>query len=87
MIAAANRLPTRLAISAGPIDEKTAAHVARAFGDGELIKVRLNTDDRAAAESTAIELAARVEADFVGRVGFVAILHRSRAARENDAAP
>lgn len=72
----ANRLSAQVVVSAGEVSDAVVAHVSRAFGKGELLKVRINTTDRAEAESTAAALAERIGGEIVKRLGFVAVIYR-----------
>lgn len=72
----ANRLAAHVVISAGEISDAVVAHVSRAFGKGELLKIRINTSDRIEAESTGTALAERIGGEIVKRLGFVIVLYR-----------
>ena len=59
LAAKGNRLKAHVIIRADELSDATVAHVRRAFGDRELIKVRISTDDRQQCLLAAQELAAR----------------------------
>ena len=46
LAAKGNRLKAHVIIRANELSDATVAHVRQAFGDQELIKVRISTDDR-----------------------------------------
>jgi RNA-binding protein len=79
LAARGNRLKASVIISADALSEAAVAHVRSAFGDRELLKVRISTDDREACARATIELAARVPCELVQRVGRVALLYRPGA--------
>ncbi len=72
----ANRLSAHVVVTAGEVSDAVVAHVSRAFGKGELLKVRINTNDRDEAETTAAALAERIGGEIVKRLGFVAVIYR-----------
>lgn len=72
----ANRLSAQVVISSGAVSDAVVAHVSRAFGKGELLKVRINTNDRSEAEATAAALAGRIGGEIVKRLGFVVVIYR-----------
>lgn len=76
LTAQGNRLKARVIIRAGELSDATVAHVRQAFGDKELIKVRINADDRQECGQAAQELAERIPCELVQRVGRVALLYR-----------
>ena len=76
LVAKGNRLKARVIIRADELSDATVAHVRQAFGDRELIKVRISTDDRQRCLQTAQELADRIPCELVQRVGRVALLYR-----------
>ncbi len=63
---------------AAGVNDRLAAEVDRALTAHELIKVRVNTDDRAVRVAIGDELCARTGATAVHRVGKVLILWRAR---------
>jgi RNA-binding protein YhbY len=75
LLAAANRLDARVAISPGEISDDVVAHVRSALGRSSLIKVRIQTRDREECDATAHALAARCSLELVQVVGRVAVLH------------
>lgn len=83
LIAQANRLRAVAAIAAETPADEAAAHVRRCFGDGEMIKLRIQAEDRAACEAAAARVAAAVPCEIVQRVGRVVTLYRSREDADN----
>ena len=79
LAARGNRLKASVIIRADELSEATVAHVRNAFGERELLKVRISTDDREACSRAALELAKRIPCELVQRVGRVALLYRSKA--------
>jgi len=75
LAAKGNRLKANVIISAGDLSDAAVEHVRNAFGDKELIKVRINTDDRQECARTADALAVRIPCELVQRVGRVALLY------------
>lgn len=76
LAARGNRLKAHVTIRADELSDATVAHVRQAFGDQELIKVRISSDDRHQCLAAAQELARRIPCELVQRVGRVALLHR-----------
>ena len=76
LAAKGNRLKARVTIRAAELSDATVAHVRQAFGDKELIKVRISTDDRQQCLRAAQELADRIPCELVQRVGRVALFYR-----------
>lgn len=79
LAARGHRLKPSVIIRAGELSAATVAQVRGAFGEKELIKIRISTDDRAACTQAAIELAERIPCELVQRVGRVALLYRPAA--------
>jgi RNA-binding protein len=79
LAAQANRLKARVIIRAAALSEATVAHVRRAFGQRELLKVRISTDDRAECAEVARRLAEQIPCELVQVVGRVALLYRPPA--------
>jgi RNA-binding protein len=79
LAARGNRLKASVIIRADELSDATVAHVRNAFGEKELLKIRINTDDREECSRVAVELAARVPCELVQRIGRVALLYRSEA--------
>ncbi len=77
LAASGNRLKANVIVRADELSEATVAHVRNAFGEKELLKVRISTDDREACARAAMELAERIPCDLVQRVGRVALLYRA----------
>jgi RNA-binding protein len=76
LVAKGHRLKARVVIRADEISDSTVAHVRQALAGQELIKVRINTDDRQECLQAAQELAGRIPCELVQRVGRVALLYR-----------
>lgn len=58
------------------LPESVIAHVREGFKNHELIKVRIQTDDRALCQRAAQELARRIPCVLINRVGRVALLYK-----------
>jgi len=84
LAAKGHRLKAHVIIRADELSDATVAHVRRAFGDRELIKVRISTDDRQQCLLAAQELAERIPCELVQRVGRVALLYRPAERKDND---
>ena len=85
LAAQANRLKAHVIISADELSDATVVHVRRAFGDKELLKVRISTDDRNECQQAAEELARQLPCELVQRIGRVALLYRDPQNTESDA--
>jgi RNA-binding protein len=72
----ANRLKARLVVGRKGLTEAVLAEVRGELQRHELIKVRLDEDDADEAELLAMELAERVPAHLIQRIGRVALLYR-----------
>ncbi len=83
LIAQANRLRPVAAIAAETPAEQAAAHVRRCFGGAEMVKLRIQADDRAACEAAAARVAAAVPCEIVQRVGRVVTLYRPLTDADN----
>ena len=79
LAARGNRLKANVVVRADELSDATVAHVRNAFGQKELLKVRISTDDREACSRAAVELAERIPCELVQRVGRVALLYRPAA--------
>jgi RNA-binding protein len=78
--ALANRLKARLIVGHKGLTDSLLAEVRGELGRSELIKVRLDEEDADAAELLAHELAERVPAHLIQRIGRVALLYRPKPA-------
>jgi RNA-binding protein len=85
LAARGNRLKARVIIRADELSDATVTHVRQAFGQGELLKIRISTDDRAACDRAALQLGERVPCEVVQRLGRVVLLYRP--ATEADGEP
>lgn len=84
LAASGNRLKATLTLAAGELSDATVAHVQQSFGKHELLKIRINTDDRDECASLAKSLADRIGAELVQVVGRTALLHRGGARQAPD---
>jgi len=82
--ARANRLKARLIVGRKGLTDAVLAEVRGELQRHELIKVRLDEDDADEAEALAHELAERVPAHLIQRIGRVALLYRPNAETEKD---
>lgn len=78
--ARANRLRARVTLAGTDPDAGAVAHLRACFESADLVKVRVNTADRAAADAVAEQLARLVPCEVVQRVGFVLTLYRAQGA-------
>lgn len=69
-------LKARLAVGRAGVAEAVVAQVRQAFAHHDLLKVRLQADDRGEADRLAAELAEAVPCTLIRRVGRVALLYR-----------
>lgn len=76
LVARSHRLKATLALSPTRVDEGAVAHVRSALAERDLIKVRVQADERSACEQVAAELVKRVPCELVRRVGRVLLLYR-----------
>jgi len=76
LAARGQRLKAKVTIAAGELSEAAVAHVRRAFARDELLKVRINADDREQFAQTAAGLAERLPAELVQLIGRVALFYR-----------
>jgi RNA-binding protein len=76
LAAQGHRLKAHVIIRADELSDAVLAHVRRAFGERELLKVRISADDREQCLRAAQELAERIPCELVQRVGRVALLYR-----------
>jgi RNA-binding protein len=60
------------------LTESVRAETARALGDHELIKVRVQAEDRAAREALIGELARQTASALIQRIGHMAVLFKPR---------
>ena len=79
-----NRLDARVTLSERDLSDTAIDHVRRAFGHGDLLKVRVNTRDREICAVVVTKLAERVPCEIVQRVGRVALLYRTPLANPAD---
>ncbi len=77
LIALGNRIKANVIIRADELSDATIDHVRQAFGDKELIKIRISTSDRQQCLLAAEQLAERVPCELVQRIGRVALLYRT----------
>lgn len=72
-----HHLKARVSIAGGELSDAAVEHVRKAFGDKDLLKIRISTDDRDECATTALLLAERVPCELVQVVGRVALLYRA----------
>lgn len=77
--ARANRLKPAATVS--PESADAAVHLRKCFSQSELVKVRVNSDNRDEVEALGARLAAQVPCEVVQRIGFVLTLYRPLADR------
>ena len=75
--AAAHGLSPVVIVASRGITEGVVAETDRALRDHELIKVRIDIDDRDARRSAATQLAERCRADVAQTIGKVCVLFRA----------
>jgi RNA-binding protein len=80
--ARAHHLKPIVRVGHAGLSEAFVAEVDRALADHELIKVRIDGDDRQAREAAADEICARTESASVQRVGKILVLWRPKPADE-----
>lgn len=78
LAALGNKLTARLVLSP-PADAGAIEHVRRAFGRGELLKVRVNSEDGAECDELGDVLAREIPCEVVNRRGRVLLLFRPEA--------
>lgn len=66
-------------VVAGALGDNVLAEAERALKDHELIKVKVNADDREQKKALVEELCARTGAELVQLIGKVALVHRAAA--------
>jgi RNA-binding protein len=75
-----NRLRARMLIGRKGLSDAIVAQLRCAFDKSDLVKVRVETDDRGEADSLGEAIAVAVPCHVVGRVGRVLLLHRPTGA-------
>lgn len=63
-------------VGAAGLTEGVLQEAGRALDDHELVKFRLNLEDRVQRRDAALELAARLQAELIQRVGKTLVLYR-----------
>jgi RNA-binding protein YhbY len=71
-----HQLKARLTLGREGLTEAFAAHIRQCFEHTDLLKVRINVDDRDDARQMATALAVSVPCHLVQRTGRVALLYR-----------
>jgi RNA-binding protein len=81
LAAQGNRLEARLTIGAAAdaLPDSVVAHVRRALEAAELLKIRVQADDRDACAAVGQQLVERVPCELVQRVGRVLLVYRERS--------
>ena len=74
--ALANRLKASLTIGGDDVSDSVIAHVRDAMKRTELMKIRVDAEERAVCDAVAEQLETRVPCDVVQRVGRVLTLYR-----------
>jgi RNA-binding protein len=74
-----HHLKAHVNVGGGELSDAAVEHVRKAFGDKDLLKVRVSTDDRDECTTTARQLAERVPCELVRVMGRVALLYRAGA--------
>ena len=82
LTARGHHLKASVTITAGELSDTAVEHVRSAFGQRDLLKIRISTDDREQCARTAVELAERIPCELVQRVGRVALLYCPAGAAE-----
>lgn len=80
--ARAHHLKPVVRVGQAGLSDAFVAEVDRALADHELIKVRIDTDDREARNAAADELATRTASEQVQRVGKILVLWRPKPEEE-----
>ncbi len=73
----AAKLKPVVTVGAGGLTEGVLQEIERALRDHELIKIRLNVEDRDLRRATAEQLADQLDAEPIQRVGKTVVLHRA----------
>jgi putative YhbY family RNA-binding protein len=76
--ARAHHLKAVVRVGQARLSDAFIAEVDRALADHELIKVRIDTDDRDVRDAEAAEICARTESATVQRVGKILVLWRPK---------
>jgi RNA-binding protein YhbY len=76
--AAGNTLKAAIAIAGGDLSESVIKHVQTAFGDEQLMKVRVHGDDRVECQLVGEQLAEKVPCEVVSVRGRVLLLYRAK---------
>lgn len=74
--AKANSLKARINIGRAGVNATVIDQLRRAIDKNELVKVRVQIDDRAELETLAEQLAEQAGCEFVGKTGFVLTFYR-----------
>lgn len=75
--ARAHHLKGRIIIGKAGATDAVLADIRRAFSKSDLLKVRIQHPERAEIDRIVKHISATVPCELVGRVGFVAIFHKS----------
>ena len=76
LLARGNRLKAHLSLGRQGLTDALVAHVRGELDRADLLKIRIDIDDRDEAARAAEELAARIPCHLVQRIGRVALLYR-----------
>jgi len=77
-----HRLKAKLTLGRQGLTETFAAHVRQCFEHTDLLKVRIDCDDRDEAQQMAVALAASIPCHLIQRTGRVALLYRRLAQKD-----
>jgi RNA-binding protein len=84
LLARAHRLKARTHLAGPEVKEAQLVELRAAFEKSDLLKVRIDVEDRDTADRTAGELARRVPCVLLRRVGRVAVLYRAPGRLKKD---
>ncbi len=85
LAARGNRLSAGLTLGEAELSDRAVDHIRRSFARTDLLKVRINVDDRDLFALLCEDLAARVPCELVQRIGRVALLFRPLPADAGEA--
>ena len=82
LVALGNHVKANVIVRADELSDATVNHVRQAFGRKELIKIRINSNDRQQCLHAAEQLAEQVPCELVQRIGRVALLYKAETAAD-----
>ncbi len=77
LVGRSHRLKPVAVVGHAGLTEAVVAQVQHIFKSHDLIKVRIDAEDRAAVQAIAEELAAKAEATLVSKIGKIAVLYKA----------